>query len=116
VNTANDGLEAVELLGDTQQPYDIVLMDLQMPRLDGFDATRRIRRELGLKQLPIIAMTANAMESDKQRCIAAGMNAHIGKPFDVKTAIDVVCRHLSRAERGAQPTELSEAASVEFEL
>lgn len=116
VTTASDGLEAVELLRGAPQSYDIVLMDLQMPRLDGFDATRRIRRELGLKQLPIIAMTANAMESDKQRCIAAGMNAHIGKPFDVKTAIDVVCRHSSRTERSRQPAKPPAATMAEFEL
>jgi CheY-like chemotaxis protein len=58
-------------------------MDIQMPVLDGYGATRCIREELGLRQLPIVAVTANAMASDREACLKAGMNEHIGKPFDI---------------------------------
>ena len=63
--------------------FDAVLMDLQMPVMDGFTATGRIRHDLGRAHLPIVAMTANAMASDREACLAAGMNDHVGKPFDL---------------------------------
>jgi CheY-like chemotaxis protein len=66
-----------------QKAYDGVLMDCQMPVMDGFEATQRIRQLPGLAQLPILAMTANAMAGDRQRCLDAGMNEHIAKPLDV---------------------------------
>jgi CheY-like chemotaxis protein len=67
--------------------FDVVLMDLQMPVMDGFLATRHIREVLNLRQLPIVAMTANAMSSDRDACLAAGMNDHVGKPFDLNELI-----------------------------
>jgi CheY-like chemotaxis protein len=78
---ANNGAEALERV-DTRA-YDGVLMDCQMPVLDGFEATRRIRQDGRFADLPILAMTANAMAGDKERCIEAGMNDHIAKPIDV---------------------------------
>lgn len=80
VTIANNGQEALELLN--QQRYDIVLMDMQMPVMDGVNATQEIRKNTAFSQLPIIAMTANAMRQDKERCIAAGMNDHLAKPID----------------------------------
>jgi len=65
-------------------------MDLQMPVMDGFTAAVTIRHELGLHSLPIIAMTANAMASDREACLAAGMNDHIGKPFDLQALIALI--------------------------
>ncbi len=70
--------------------FHAVLMDIQMPVLDGFAATRMVRGQLGLATLPIIAMTANAMASDRDDCLAAGMNAHVGKPFDLKALVQTL--------------------------
>ncbi len=80
IDIAENGKVAVEKAFEA--PYDIVLMDMQMPVMDGLEATRRIRANPALKKLPIIAMTANAMQADKELCLEAGMNDHIAKPFD----------------------------------
>jgi len=81
VETAGDGREAVEILGI--RPFDAVLMDCQMPVMDGFDATRALRARPELRDLPVIAMTASAMVGDRERALAAGMNDHIAKPIDI---------------------------------
>jgi CheY-like chemotaxis protein len=72
--------------------FDAILMDLQMPVMDGYTATSRIRQDLGHLDLPIVAMTANAMASDREACLAAGMNDHVGKPFDLDHLVQVLCR------------------------
>jgi signal transduction histidine kinase/CheY-like chemotaxis protein len=82
VDLAENGAIAVDKVHNQAQPYDLVLMDMQMPVMDGLTATRKIRALEGCKDLPIIAMTANAMESDRQKCLAAGMNDHLGKPIE----------------------------------
>lgn len=64
------------------QDYALILMDMQMPRMDGLEATHHIRRWLGGKRLPIIAMTANAFAEDRQRCLDAGMDDFVAKPID----------------------------------
>lgn len=85
VTIANDGREAIEKIQDIS--FDLVLMDCQMPVLGGIEATEEIRRDQKTypknKNLPIIAMTANAMKTDFEKCIAAGMNNYISKPFDI---------------------------------
>ena len=81
VDVANNGAEAVDKV--FAQAYDGVLMDCQMPVMDGFEATRKIRQDGRFAQLPILAMTANAMAGDKEKCVEAGMNDHIAKPIDV---------------------------------
>jgi CheY-like chemotaxis protein len=80
VDLANDGLEAVALA--RQNVYGAILMDMQMPHLNGTDATRQIRSDSLNTATPILAMTANAFEEDRQACLAAGMNDHIAKPID----------------------------------
>jgi len=81
VRTAGNGAEAIDRL--REERCDLVLMDCQMPVMDGYEASRRIRSELGEARLPIVAMTANALASDRQRCLDAGMNDHIPKPIDI---------------------------------
>lgn len=76
---ANNGLEALEKV--KLQAYDLVFMDIQMPFLDGFEVTRRIRKDIGKKELPIVAMTANASNEDRENCIQAGMDDFISKPL-----------------------------------
>jgi PAS domain S-box-containing protein len=90
VTLAENGEQAVEALRSDPLGFDGVLMDMQMPLLDGMQATERIREDLGLRDLPILALTANAMVSDREKCLQAGMNAHIGKPFDLDEVVAVV--------------------------
>ena len=75
-----------------QNDYDVVLMDMQMPVMDGIEATREIRSDPRLRNLPIIAMTANAMATDREKCLDAGMNDHIGKPIDPDQLFSVLLR------------------------
>ena len=97
VAVAENGAVAVELLRGER--YDLVLMDVQMPVMDGFTATRLIREELRL-QLPVIAMTAGVMESEREQCIAAGMDDFIAKPIDVEQMFATIQRHLAMASAG----------------
>ncbi len=83
IEIARNGLEAVEIIQEQVHPFDLVLMDVQMPLMDGYEATRIIRKELNILT-PIVAMTANVMIQDIEKCLAAGMDAHIGKPFEVE--------------------------------
>jgi CheY-like chemotaxis protein len=88
VDVAGDGLSAIETLH--QKDYALVLMDVQMPGLDGLEATRRIRAMDRFKSLPIVAMTAHAMSGDRERCLAAGMNAYLAKPVDQRNLLRVI--------------------------
>jgi CheY-like chemotaxis protein len=83
VSIAGDGRQAVEAAMLTP-PFDLILMDVQMPNMDGLEATRAIRQmdDPQLRSVPIVAMTAFAMKVDKERCMAAGMNGHLAKPID----------------------------------
>ncbi len=93
METAEDGDVAVEMVENSQPGhYDLILMDIQMPRMDGYTATRQIRsiNDRELASIPIIAMTANAFAEDRQNAIEAGMNEHIAKPIDVPKLISVL--------------------------
>ncbi|MCB0131532.1 MAG: response regulator, partial [Caldilineaceae bacterium] len=88
---AANGLEAVTAV--KRQAYDVILMDVQMPEMDGIEATRQIRRDMNALEQPyIIAMTAAAMQMDRDRCTAAGMNDFISKPTRVESLIDALAR------------------------
>ncbi|MFM1981071.1 MAG: hypothetical protein RLZ68_2336 [Pseudomonadota bacterium] len=102
VTLADNGMLGVDAVLTMQPAYDVVLMDLQMPVMDGFEATRVIRQSLGLSKLPIIAMTANAMASDRDACMVAGMNDHVGKPFELDHLIATLHRHTGLAQPQAQ--------------
>jgi PAS domain S-box-containing protein len=90
VSLAANGQIGVDAVAAAAPQFDVVLMDIQMPVLDGYGATRAIREYLGLAKLPIIAMTANAMSGDREVCIAAGMNEHVGKPFDLTKLVSLL--------------------------
>ncbi|MBT0959840.1 response regulator [Denitromonas iodatirespirans] len=111
--TAN-GREAVDTFRRTPEAFDAVLMDIQMPLMDGYTATAALRALPGGAAVPIIAMTANAMAADRERCLAAGMNDHIAKPLDPQVLVDTV----SRWTRGALRVEAPAVADspVPFEV
>ncbi len=88
VDCAEDGLQALAALAAAD--YDLVLMDMQMPRLDGLQATRQLRREPRWAMLPVLAMTANASPADRAASLAAGMDGHVGKPFDLDDLVDAI--------------------------
>jgi len=112
VEIAGDGRAAVELLRANPTRCTLVLMDLQMPEMDGFEATRIIREELGL-DLPIIAMTAHALADERQHCLASGMNDHVAKPIDPPTLLTVLARWLPpRGDAGASPNETVAATDL----
>ena len=93
VETVDDGTDAVERMGAVDESkYDVILMDIQMPKMDGYTATREIRTLRNNKKanIPIIAMTANAFEEDKKKAFEAGMNAHIAKPINIDTIMNVL--------------------------
>jgi signal transduction histidine kinase/CheY-like chemotaxis protein len=94
VETAEDGFQAVALA--REKPYDLILMDMQMPNMSGVDATVAIRQDSLNHDTPILAMTANALEADKRICLAAGMNDHLAKPIDPPHLFGTLLRWLSR--------------------
>ena len=104
VTVASHGAEAVSILQASPDGFDAVLMDVQMPTMDGYEATQRIRNDLKMESLPIIAMTAHVFEIEKQRCLDAGMNAHIAKPFHSDTVLGVLSRWITRRNRTAAPS------------
>ena len=90
---ANNGEEAVEALASGD--YALILMDCQMPRMTGFEATQEIRKRHPERHLPIIAVTANTMPGDRERCLAAGMNDYLPKPVVQKDLLDAIERWLT---------------------
>jgi signal transduction histidine kinase/CheY-like chemotaxis protein len=102
IELANDGREALEKL-ETGGDFDLVLMDVQMPGLDGLEATRLIRQDLRWKALPIVAMTAHAMTGDKERCLEAGMNDYISKPVHPSHLLNTVSEHLANRSVVSEP-------------
>lgn len=100
IELARNGLEAVAFAQN--KPFDLILMDVQMPLMDGYEATRIIRNELKLPT-PIVAMTANVMAHDIEKCLAAGMNFHIGKPFEIEDFYGTLLEALHLGLNEAKP-------------
>ena len=106
VTIANNGKEAVNLVND--ENFDVVLMDMQMPEMDGLEATMKIREAFASDTLPILAMTANAGEEDRERCLKAGMDAHITKPIDPEVLMSELCKWIAQKdvdEKLQEPTK-----------
>ncbi|MCP5160550.1 MAG: response regulator [Hahellaceae bacterium] len=95
VDIANNGKEAVDIL--RAQLYDAVLMDCHMPIMDGYEATRAIRKDLEINDLPIIAVTANVMHGDREKCFSAGMNDYITKPYERHVLLEVLDKWINQA-------------------
>jgi two-component system sensor histidine kinase/response regulator len=112
VTIANNGEEAVNLL--KQHSYDIVLMDMQMPVMDGVSATQEIRKSTSLDELPIVAMTANAMTQDKERCLAAGMNDHVAKPIDPEELFRTLLRWIKPRANSIQKAAQVDARKAQI--
>ena len=100
VYMATNGRLAVDAVAAASPMFDAVLMDLQMPIMDGFEATRLIRQQLGLTELPIIALSAHAMPADHAQSLAAGMNDHVGKPFNLSKLVDKLLLLTGRGTAG----------------
>jgi len=101
--TAGNGQEALEYL--VQESFDLVLMDVQMPVMDGMEATRKLRAQARFDQLPIIAMTAGALEGDRERCLNVGMNDYISKPIYPETLFNILLRW-HKQSRSATPARV----------
>jgi polar amino acid transport system substrate-binding protein len=101
VRAANDGKEALAML--EQEPFDGVLMDCQMPVMDGYEATRRLRLQPRFKALPVLAMTANVMAGDRDRALDAGMNDHIAKPINVEEMFRIMARWITPSQPQSPP-------------
>jgi PAS domain S-box-containing protein len=96
ITMADNGALGVAAVAAANPPFEAVLMDVQMPVMDGYTATQAIRSELGMTTLPIIAMTANAMSTDRDACLQAGMDDHVGKPFELDHLVATLLRLTGR--------------------
>ncbi len=111
VTIADNGKEAVAWLG--KETFDAVLMDMQMPEMDGYEATHAIRQNPEFKDLPIIAMTANVMAGDREKCLEAGMNDHVAKPIDPDKLFATLVQWIPPREFAPHPTDTEPPASVQ---
>jgi CheY-like chemotaxis protein len=102
IECAENGAEAVKLFSADPERYDLILMDVQMPEMDGYEASRRIRALDTPKAAatPIVAMTANVFREDVEQCLAAGMNAHLGKPINIDDVLAMLRKYLPFVRRG----------------
>jgi CheY-like chemotaxis protein len=97
IECAENGREAVELFASRPGGFDMIFMDVQMPEMDGYEATRRIRALAApeASSIPIVAMTANVFREDVEKCLECGMNAHVGKPIDLGEVLDKLAQYLA---------------------
>ena len=104
---ANNGREAVVLA--TTQTFDLIFMDIQMPEMDGFEAVRTIREKEVTGRVPIVALTANAMQGDRDRCLSAGMDGYLSKPIrlmNLEQSIQQVAKATARCSEVAAPATI----------
>ena len=111
VDEAADGAQAVEMAG--RGHYDLILMDVHMPVLDGIEAARRIRRLDACRETPIIALTADAFESERQRCLEAGMSDHLAKPLQAARLYTALAQWLARVPVKVQSVNPAPARDVQ---
>jgi len=105
IDCAENGVAAVNMVKNSSRPYDMIFMDVQMPEMDGYEATRKIREwektsrpqegKAALRQIPIIAMTANVFREDVEKCLDAGMNSHVGKPLNIEDVMEKLRQYLT---------------------
>ena len=113
ITLADNGQLGVAAVAKSDAAFDVILMDIQMPVMDGYTAARAIRQELGRVDLPILAMTANVMPSDRIACLEAGMNDHVGKPFELDHLVELLLHHTGHsAKAGAAPIQESTTSSA----
>ena len=113
IDCAENGVRALEMFKAAPDRYGMIFMDVQMPEMDGYEATSRIRafeaelapRQGGRRPVPVIAMTANVFREDIEKCLAAGMNGHVGKPLDFNEVLEKLRTYLS-GRRGVQEAPL----------
>jgi len=113
VDVASDGQQGIEAVKAAATPFDAILMDIQMPGMDGYTATHLLRTDMGVTT-PIIAMTANALAADRDACLAAGMNDHIGKPIDTRELIACLLHHCrgETADHGLAPANVPDLPAM----
>lgn len=90
IEIANNGLEALNIINDESKDVDIVLMDIMMPEMDGYEAIQEIRKNKKFKELPIIAVTAKAMKGDREKSIELGANDYVSKPIDLDKLVSLM--------------------------
>jgi PAS domain S-box-containing protein len=113
VHVATNGKEAVTMITSGGTPYDLILMDIQMPEMDGYEATQFIRSDKRFSAIPLIAMTAHAMQEEQQKIMQAGMDAYITKPIDVHTMLRTIGTFLRVREPDEHPCETTENTETE---
>jgi FOG: CheY-like receiver len=99
IHCAENGTQVFQMFSEEPDLYDLIFMDIHMPEMDGYQATAAIRALdcPQAKTVPIVAMTANVFKSDVEKCMAAGMNSHVGKPIELSDLIAVIKKHLGSA-------------------
>ncbi|BBO88474.1 response regulator [Desulfosarcina ovata] len=115
VATATNGRKAVAAVTIDKAEFDAILMDIQMPEMDGFEATRAIRATPSIHQVPIIAMTAYAMKGDEEKCLAAGMDGYVSKPINQDRLFHALWRNIKRLP-GSRPVSAPEPTAVETDV
>ncbi|MBF0588331.1 MAG: response regulator [Magnetococcales bacterium] len=115
VSIANHGQEALEIMA-VSDPYDLLLMDVQMPVMDGYQATRAIRADELFQDIPIVAMTAHALIGDRQRCLSSGMDDYVTKPIDLDQLYSALMKWIKAEERGVDLQAFHEAQSAQDDV